>query len=103
MLTETSPVAAAITPVTLPTRQGRFEERVARAISAGCPRSTIREAVEQLVVQLRWQNIPAARGVAIVLDVASRAGTSETRAFDSQADGLSLVARWATHRYARAD
>ncbi|PYP81257.1 MAG: hypothetical protein DMD35_02005 [Gemmatimonadetes bacterium] len=53
--------------------------------------------------KLRWQSIPAARGVAIVMDVASRAAVSETRAFDSQADCLTLVARWATHRYARAD
>jgi hypothetical protein len=103
MLIETSPVAVAIPPVTLPTRQVRFEERVARAISTGCPRSTIREAVEQLVDQLRWQNVQAARGVAIVMDVASRAGVSETRAFDSQADCLTLVARWATHRYAQTE
>ena len=100
---DTSPVAAAVPAITLPTRQDRFEERVARAISTGRPRSTIREAVEQLVDQLRWQHVPAARGVAIVMEVASRAGMSETRAFDSQADCLTLVARWATHRYGRTD
>ncbi len=74
-----------------------------RAISAGCPRSTIRAAVEQLVDHLRWQSIPAARGVAIVMDVAARATSSETNAFGSQADCMTLVARWATHRYGRAD
>lgn len=103
MLIETSPFSATTPSATLPSRQGRFEETLARAISAGCPRSTIREAVEQLVDHLRWQSIPAARGVAIVMDVATRAGVSERRAFDSQADCLTLVARWATHRYARAD
>jgi len=103
MLIETSPVAAAIPSSPLPSRQGRFEESVVRAISAGCPRSTIREAVEQLVDHLRWQSIPAARGVAIVMDVAARAAASETRAFGSQADCLTLVARWATHRYGRTD
>ena len=102
MLIETSPVAAAIPSSPLPSRQGRFEESVVRAISAGCPRSTIREAVEQLVDHLRWQSIPAARGVAIVMDVAARAAT-EPRAFGSQADCLTLVARWATHRYGRTD
>jgi len=103
MQIETSPFSATIPSAALPSRQGRFEETVARAISAGCPRSTIREAVEQLVDHLRWQGIPAARGVAIVMDAASRATRSETRAFDSQGDCLTLVAGWASRRYLRAD
>jgi len=103
MQIETSPLSATIPSATLPSRQGRFEEMVARTISAGCPRSTIREAVEQLVDHLRRQRIPATRGVAIVMDVASRATVSETRGFESEADCLALVAGWASRRYLRAD
>lgn len=102
MLIETSPASATILPATPSLRQGRFEEKLARVIAAGCPRSTIRAAVEQLADQLRWQQVPASRGVAMIMDVVARAA-AETRAFDTQADCLALVTHWATRRYARAD
>lgn len=103
MLIETSPAFATIPPATPSLRQGRFEEKLARVIAAGSPRSTIRAAVEQLVDQLRWQQVPASRGVAMIMDVVARAAATETRAFDTQDDCLALVAHWATRRYARAD
>ena len=103
MLIETSPGPAPIPSAVSSLRQDRLEAKLARVISAECPRSAIRDAVEQLVDQLRWQRIPAASGVAIVMEVAARAVPAETRAFDTRADCLTLAARWAAQRYARAD
>ena len=103
MLIETSPVPAPIPSAAPSSRQDRLEAKLARVVSAGCPRSAIRDAVEQLVDQLRWQRVPGSRAVAIVMDVVSRAAPVETRAFDTQADCLTLPARWAAKRYARVD
>lgn len=102
MLIETSPGHAPLPSAARSFRQDRLEAKLARVIAAGSPRSAIRDAVQQLVDQLRWQQIPASRGVAIVMDVVSSAAPAETYAFDAQADCLMLAGRWAAQRYARA-
>ena len=92
-------------------RQDRFEERLVRAIANGGPRSTMRDAVHQLVDHLRLQGVPASRGLAIVLDVASRGSRSASDARDQHEgmnpfgplDCLALVRGWAATRYGRAD
>lgn len=87
-------------------RQGLLEEKVGRALVAGAPRSTIREAVDQLVIHLRRQQVPVERGVAMVVYVAAQAlatRPSDSRTFDASFDYLALVTTWARNRYARAD
>ena len=106
MLTDTSPAASAIAPLVPSLRQRRLEENVTQAIVEDGPRSAIRQAVDQLVLHLSARRVPAAHGVAIVIDVASRAMSSmpgDSRALLASDDGLALVAGWATARYARDD
>ena len=106
MLPESSPSAPPPRFVGPTLRQGRLEEKVARAIVADAPRSAIREAVDQLVMHLRWRQVPVERGVAIVMDVVSQAAAtmpSDSRALDASMDCLPLVASWVRVRYARAD
>ena len=102
-----SPFPAVLTP-----RQDRLEERLARAVASNAPRSTVREAVHQLVDHLRLQGIPASRGLEIVMDVASRGSRAATDAARHDRwspspfgpfDGLGLVPEWAATRYNRAD
>ena len=106
MLPESSLPAASLRTLTPTLRQGRLEERVAQAIAAGAPRSTTREAVDQLVIHLRRHQVPVERSVAIVMAVASQAVATrppDSRIFETSVDYLSLVATWARVRYARAD
>jgi hypothetical protein len=106
MLPESALSGPSLRSVAPTLRQGRLEERVAQAIAAAAPRSTIRDAVDQLVMHLRWLQIPAERGVAIVIDVASRAIAARpatSRDLDTSLDYTTLVAAWARGRYARAD
>lgn len=102
-----SPFPAVLTP-----RQDRLEERLARAVASGATRSTVREAVHQLVDHLRLQGIPASRGLEMVMDVASRGSRSMSDAARADQwssspfgplDGLALVPEWAATRYRRAD
>lgn len=103
-----SPFRAVLTP-----RQDRFEERLVRAIANDGPRSVMRDAVHQLVDHLRLQGVPASRGLAIVLDVASRGSRKpgdDARGEHRQSmrplgpsDCLTLVSQWAAARYGRAD
>lgn len=105
-MTESSLAAAGIHPIVSSWRQGRLEQKVAQAIVAAAPRSTIRGAVDELVLHLRRQDIPAERGLAIVMDVASHAVAirpADLRPFETPVDCLALVARWAKQRYARGD
>ena len=106
MLPESAMSTSSLRSVAPTFRQGRLEERVRQAIVAEAPRSTIRDAVDQLVTQLRWQEVPADRGVALVTDVASRAVAatqSDSGSAATSADYVTLVAAWARVRYARAD
>ena len=103
MLIETSSLPAPIPSAAPSFRQGRLEAKLAHVISAGCPRSAIRDAVEQLVEQLRWQRVPESRAVAIVMDVVWGAAPAESHGSDTQADCLPLAAHWASRRYARTD
>lgn len=106
MLTETSLSTATNPPIVFPWRRERLAEAMTSAIARGAPRSTIREAVDELVLHLRRQGIPDARGVAIVMEVASRAVWTipgEVHAFEAPVDLLALVAAWANARYACAD
>lgn len=73
----------------------------------------MRDATNQLVDHLRLQGIPASRGLAIVMAVASRGSRSQNGVIgDDQhedmsplgpSDCLVLVSRWAAARYERAD
>lgn len=103
-----SPFRPVLTP-----RQDRFEARLAHAVSCGSPRSAMRDAVHQLVDHLRLRGVPASRGLAIVMEVASRGSASrvDSPPTEQQVDTspfgplecLALVSRWAAARYARAD
>lgn len=84
-----------------------------RAISNGDPRSAMRDATNQLVDHLRLQGMPASRGLAIVMEVASRGSRSQRDVVGEDQyedmrplgplDCLALVSRWAAARYGRAD
>lgn len=87
-------------------RQGLLEEKVGQALIAGATRSTIREAVDELAMHLRRQQVPVERGVAVIAHVAAQAlatRPSESRNSDTSLDYLALVTTWARNRYARAD
>jgi hypothetical protein len=88
-------------------RQDRLEAKVALAIASGSPRSTLRDAVVQLVDHLRLQGVPASRGVATITEAAARAanavGSDRARAASLPIDWATLVSSWASARYSRAD
>ena len=88
-------------------RQDRLEASLARAITSGSPRSTLREIVVQLVDHLRLQGVPASHGVATITEAATRAanavGGDRASAASLPIDCPTLVSTWATARYSRAD
>jgi hypothetical protein len=96
---------SAVAPLT--PRQDFLQARLAQAISNGSTRSALRETVDLLVDHLRLRGIPASRGLEIVIEVASRAANATPRSradsIEMPFDRLTLVSRWATARYSRAD
>jgi len=109
---EAEQLSSSFRPLLTP-RQDRLEGRLIRAISSGGPRSAMREAVHQLVDHLSLQGIPASRGLAIVMEVASRSSRAASDAADTDQRGnlsplgpldcVALVSRWAAARYGLAD
>ena len=92
-------------PVLTP-RQDRLEATIVRALRTGGTRSELREAVYELVDLFRLQGIPAARGVALVMQTAARGARTDLPRADRPADAedwLRLVASWSERRYTRSD
>jgi hypothetical protein len=101
------PESVSTSALLLTPRQDRLESAIARVLRARGTRSELREVVYQLADLFRLQGVPPAQGIMRIEDVATRASLTATdigqAVGDAPADRLTLIARWATHRYSRAD
>jgi hypothetical protein len=97
------PDASPLTP-----RQDRIEASIVRLLGEGGTRSALRDSVHAFADLLRQQGIAPEGAIARIESVASRAipaiaAPAPHSVGDSADDRMSMIVRWCTARYFRAD
>lgn len=87
----------------------RMESAIERGLRSGATRSELRELVDRFADLARVVGVPLSDALARLEAVTTRAGSglslddSETAVGDSMADRRTMMTRWCSARYQRAD
>ena len=99
-------IVAPIRPLT--PRQDRLEAEMMAVLRRGGTRSSLRALVDEFADYARLQGTPLESALGVVKAIAERAGPEmaargESAVGDSVLDRVTMMVRWVTSRYHRAD